>query len=295
VGRTAWPIRSRGRRCRTSAVRAFTLVELLTVVAIVGVLVSLLLPAVQSAREASRRVRCCNNLRQIGLAILAYEQSHRFFPPSHTRNPDHGILALLLPYLEQQTAYERYDFEHNWDAEENRPARELDVDVFVCPSAPGERHWISDYGACLIINSQSYKPLVNSGNITPRKSWISVIQDFTDPTAMADVTDGLSNSLMFFEDGGRPFRYKSGRREAGQQTGAQWADHRGYFCLDALCNGIQLTNCNNLNEIYSFHAGGCNYLYGDGTVHFHPETIDPEVFVSLFTMAAGDLVSSDPR
>ena len=70
-----------------------------------------------------------------------------------------------------------------------------------------------------------------------------------------------------------------------------WADHRGYFCIHALCNGEQLMNCNNLNEIYSFHPGGCNFLYGDGAVRFHPEDIDPEVFVSLFTMAAGDVVS----
>ena len=281
----------RVRYPRTSAPQAFTLLELLTVVTIIGVLLSLLLPAVQSAREAVRRGSCCNNLRQIGLAILSYENVHRFFPPSHQRDPDHGILALLLPYIERQAVYKRYDFDHNWHDPENQVARETDIALFVCPSAPGGRQYISDYAVCLTINSRSYQPLIDAGAITPRENWIAIIQDFTDQTAVIDVRDGLSNSFLFFEDGGRPFRYKQGRSEPGSQPGSMWADHRGYFCIDALCNGTQLTNCNNLNEIYSFHPGGCNYVYGDGAVRFHDETINPEVFVSLFTRDAGDIAS----
>jgi prepilin-type N-terminal cleavage/methylation domain-containing protein/prepilin-type processing-associated H-X9-DG protein len=291
VCRTAGSSPSRVRCPRAPAARGFTLLELLTVLAIIGVLVSLLLPAIQSIREASRRVDCCNNLRQIGLAILAYEEGHQFFPPSHTRDPDHGVLALLLPYLEERAAYQRYDFDSHWDSHENRAARELDVPVFICPSAPGERHYISDYGACLSINSRVYRPLIDSGAITPRQSWVSIIQDYSRPTAAAEVHDGLSNSFLFFEDGGRPFRYVGRQREPGEQTGGLWADHRGYFCVHVLCNNTQMTNCSNLNEIYSFHPGGCNYAYGDGGVRFHRQSIDPEVFVSLFTMAAGDLVS----
>jgi len=266
-------------------------VELLVVIAIIGLLLSLLLPAVQSAREAARRMTCCNNLSQIGLGILSYENTYRFFPPSHSRDPDHGLLALLLPYLEQPAVYEQYDFEHDWDAPQNQTARENDVALFVCPSAPGGRQYVSDYGACLNITAEVYQPLIDARIITPRTSWESIIQDYTDRITIRDVRDGLSQSFLFFEDGGRPLRYRRGRRIPGGQTGATWADHRGYFCVHAVCNGAQMTNCHNVNEIYSFHPGGCNYLFGDGSVHFHPEDIDPEVFVSLFTMAAGDLVS----
>ena len=276
---------------RRSAPRAFTLLELLTVIAIIGILVAMLLPAIQSAREASRRMSCCNNLRQIGLAVTSYETTHRFFPPSHTRDPDHGFFALLLPYLEQRAVYEMYDFDHYWDGPENQAARESDMAVFVCPSAPGGRSYISDYGVCLSITPQSYQPLIDAGAITPRRSWTSIIQDYTDQTSAASVRDGLSNSFLLFEDGGRPLRYKRGRLVPGGQTGSMWADHRGYFCVHALCNNTQLINCNNVNEIYSFHPNGCNFLYGDGSVHFHSENIDSEVFVSLFTMAAGDIVS----
>jgi prepilin-type N-terminal cleavage/methylation domain-containing protein/prepilin-type processing-associated H-X9-DG protein len=276
--------------------RAFTLMELLVVIAIVGILMAMLWPAIQSTREAAQRGQCQSHLHQIGLGILAYEHAKGLFPPSHTHDPDHSMFAFLLPYIEQQAVYDRYDFDHDGNSLQNKAAREVDIPVLVCPSAPGGRHYISDYGPCLSINSGAYQPLIDSGAISPRTSWISIIQDpdkhtGSKQTAAASVRDGLSNSFLLFEDGGRPFRYKHGRCEPGQTPGAEWADHRNYFCIDYLCNGTQLTNCNNLNEVYSFHPGGCNYVYGDGTVRFHPESIDPEVFVSLFTMAAGDIVS----
>ncbi|MBN1852718.1 MAG: DUF1559 domain-containing protein [Pirellulales bacterium] len=279
------------RGARPSSPNAFSLIELLVVIAILGVLVALLLPAVQSARETARRLECSNHLHQIGLAILAYENATQCFPPSHSRDPDHGVLALVLPYIEQNTVHDLYDFKYHWDARENRAARETDMPLFVCPSAPSGRPFISDYGACLSIMERAYRPLIDSGAITPRQRWNAIIQDITEPTRVTDVLDGLSQSFLFFEDGGRPLRYVGNQLQPGEQTGALWADHRGYFCVHALCNGTQMTNCNNLNEIYSFHPGGCNYAYGDGSIRYHPESIDPEVFVSLFTMDAGDIVS----
>src|ERR1700720_4404046 len=99
--------------------RAFTLIELLLVVAIIGVLIALLLPAVQAAREAARRTTCLNHLKQVGLATAHYEASHRIFPPGARwgfHEPDsekkmHGsILVFLLPYLEEQPLYDNFDF-----------------------------------------------------------------------------------------------------------------------------------------------------------------------------------------
>src|SRR5688572_16964546 len=92
--------------------RAFTLVELLVVIAIIGVLVALLLPAVQSAREAARRMQCANNLRQISLAVHNYHDTHKFLPPASTNSNLSGssAFAAILPYLEQANAYSQYDF-----------------------------------------------------------------------------------------------------------------------------------------------------------------------------------------
>ena len=95
---------------------------------------------------------------------------------------------------------------------------------------------------------------------------------------------------MLFEDAGRPIGYVEGKAtRATNVSGAEWANREAEFWIHLLC-GPQIINCTNNNEIYSFHPGGANFLYGDGSVHFQPETIDPETFVSLFTRAAQDVV-----
>src|SRR3954451_6961174 len=136
----------------------FTLVELLVVIAIIGVLVSLLLPAVQQARESARRISCTNRLKQIGLALLNYESSHKLFPPAYiTANPAANGSAfgvsfgddyhngpsgfawgtLLLPFLEQQALYDRFDLSAPCWSSANAPAAQSKATAFLCPSANG--------------------------------------------------------------------------------------------------------------------------------------------------------------
>ena len=90
---------------------------------------------------------------------------------------------------------------------------------------------------------------------------------------------------------GRPIGYYH-RKATGRTdvTGAEWSNRAAEFWIHLLCGGSPIINCTNNNEIYSFHPGGANFLYGDGSVHFHPETIDSETLVSLFTRAAGDAI-----
>ena len=149
----------------------FTLVELLVVITIIGILIALLLPAVQSAREAARQMQCSNNLKQIGLAFHCYHKAHNVFPPSYVTQPGGGGLngtpdtttldagpgwawgALLLPYLEQGSLHDKLDFSRPcWD-EQNRvgyddalvpggspievPLVGRQLNVFLCPSAKG--------------------------------------------------------------------------------------------------------------------------------------------------------------
>jgi prepilin-type N-terminal cleavage/methylation domain-containing protein len=120
-------IKSRGARCN-----AFTLVELLVVIAIIGVLVALLLPAIQSAREASRRAQCLNQIRQLGLACLNYEAAQKAYPPS-VKGP-YGYIAVVLPYVEGQHLHNLIDFSERWDFPANAQMRNMTLPFAKCPS-----------------------------------------------------------------------------------------------------------------------------------------------------------------
>ena len=120
------------RRTRIQ-VAAFTLVELLVVIAIIGVLVALLLPAVQAAREAARRTQCLNQIRQVGLASLNYEAALKQFPPSVDTGP-YSYLALTLPYFEGKNLHDLIDFSVRWDFAQNATARSTPLPFLKCPS-----------------------------------------------------------------------------------------------------------------------------------------------------------------
>lgn len=128
-------------RCRcdfqaSSVKSGFTLVELLVVIAIIGTLVGLLLPAVQSAREAARRMSCSNNMKQVGLAIVGYEGAQRRFPQGRNLRETSGVSwgFLLLPYLEQPAIYNAYDKTVRVDDDKNIVAMRTPVSNYYCPS-----------------------------------------------------------------------------------------------------------------------------------------------------------------
>ncbi|MDO4583504.1 MAG: DUF1559 domain-containing protein [Planctomycetia bacterium] len=279
--------------------QGFTLVELLVVMAIVGILIGLLLPAVQSVREAARGVQCANHLRQIGLGILGYEVLQGYLPPCHTRLPKtgksyrgHNLLTHLLPHWEMENVYLRMDLSKSWDEEPNFEASACSVAIFQCPSAPAGREFVADYAADEKIYAPVYEPYIEAGLATPRNRWHNMLVWREEGrVAVAEVTDGMSNSLMFFEDGGRPHGY-AGSSFNGRTnlSGARWASYDAPFVTDELY-GNQFINGTNSNEIYSFHPHGCFFLYGDGSVRFHPENIDPETFFSLFTYNQGEIIS----
>jgi prepilin-type processing-associated H-X9-DG protein len=110
------------------------------------------------------------------------------------------------------------------------------------------------------------------------------------------ITDGLSYSMMLFECTSRPKKYDFGKVPGDPDStpqeplgGARWADDESQIWLDDICNGMQLFNCSNHQEIFSLHPGGCNFLYGDGATRFHRESMSPAAFVSCFTAYAGDV------
>jgi prepilin-type N-terminal cleavage/methylation domain-containing protein/prepilin-type processing-associated H-X9-DG protein len=185
--------------------RGFTLVELLVVIAIVGVLSGLLLPAVQSAREAARRSNCSNNLRQMALAALMFHDAHRTFPIGRQGDEDaFGQHTELFPFLEEGTI--TFQFDYKLPAKKN-PARFIKVPLFLCPSDIEDRMWDKDknahqfdwgknnYRACA---GSEFGMTSDSGTPTAKEQNNGIFLT-NQAIKLAQVTDGASHTALFSE------------------------------------------------------------------------------------------------
>lgn len=261
----------------------FTLVELLVVIAIIGMLVAILLPAVQAAREAARRMSCSSNMRQWGFAVSLYEETHHCFSPAYTQGPSHNWPVFLFPYMDQTALYEQYDFTVSWDKGSNEHLTDtVTVETLLCPSAPGGRVAATDYSAIPTFGDGA-KAFIFDGRLSERNCWDGIMQPT--PVTVQAVTDGLSHTMMLFEIGGRPVKYLKGA-DVGTTSG-KWGNPATAPCMHWR-HGPVVMNVDNSDGIYSFHPGGAQFLYADCTVRFHPESLDIEEFASLYTIAAGD-------
>lgn len=260
----------------------FTLVELLVVIAIIGLLTSLLLPAVQAAREAARRSACTNNLRQIGLGLHNYHQVMDCFPPggiehrgminSKTGKP-YGLTGrqlawslLLLPYVEQQPLYQRVNTGKPFDAPENAEAAATILLLYICPSATTQRELRQGRGPCDY--GGIYGERITSPNNPPKGMML-----YDQSLAVADVTDGTSHTLIVSEDSD----FRDG----------QWINGLNVFDQAYAINQAPSYE----NDIRSKHPGGANGLLTDGSVRFLSETMDLKVLAALCTRAGGEVVS----
>jgi prepilin-type processing-associated H-X9-DG protein len=299
-------------------------VELLVSIAILVVLVSLLLPAVQAARESARRAQCQSHLRQIGLGLHSFYGVHQVFPAAGWTmagpgNP-HGIFvgwrALVLPHLEQAAMFDQYDFSVDWWHPRNAIAGTHDLPLFRCPSTPSPPDITvavskpprpamqfpqplarSDYAALMGVNSvidpELYATRERTRAVMHRNSTVRI----------ADILDGTSHTLAVSECSARPavYRGRTLHRELSNDQGYGWIDSESGFSLD----GVRLDdwqqglgpqrsprgiNATNENEPYSFHAGGAYFLFADGHVSFISQDIPLQELAALATRAAGEIV-----
>jgi prepilin-type N-terminal cleavage/methylation domain-containing protein/prepilin-type processing-associated H-X9-DG protein len=164
-----------------SSKSGFTLVELLVVIAIIGVLVALLLPAVQMAREASRRTKCLNNLKQLGLAMHNYHDKEGSFPPAAVFDKNGKALlswrVLLLPYLEADDLYKEFKLDEPWDSAHNKKLLAKMPPLFASPAAKPDA------------TDTIYQTFVGDGTVFEGKKGI----------AINDIKDGTSNTIMIVE------------------------------------------------------------------------------------------------
>jgi prepilin-type N-terminal cleavage/methylation domain-containing protein/prepilin-type processing-associated H-X9-DG protein len=335
--------------------RGFTLIELLMVIAIIGILIGLLLPAINAAREAGRRMQCANNLKQIGLALLNYEGNNGAFPsafkllphadaaaPSGTGTYGASAFVLILPFMEYGSVFRQIDIGkaalNPANMPPNNAAYSSALPTFLCPSSPGKP--TVDYSAeqgnsfgnfgitvsCppgLIFGRTDYAPDAGMQADLPGISinaGASIIAEPPDgPVRIAQITDGTSHTFMLEEDAGRPGWYGSqgaatvpgytGASGTAPQGGGAWADPLNYIATngsDPSGSGIAAgggfmgipaapwtcaNGCSNDSEIFAFHPGGSNVLFGDGAVQFVINGLTMSQMQALLSRAGGEIIN----
>ena len=298
---------------------AFTLVELLVVIAIIGVLVALLLPAVQAARESARRMQCGNNLKQIGVALHNYHDAMQRLPPgafwfgTDTASYRGSIMVHLLPFIEQKSVYDAFDFSTATDNQTypggGRTLASTIVKTYVCPSDTNKdlrnNLAIANYSASVGSTGRND----NAACPCPRwNTWASFQEmpvravtntsHFSGPftrypvsSRFADISDGLSNTIFFGEV----------RRDCSVHVNNGWVrsnNSQGLVCTvipmnidtcqDSSPDGCQRP-CNWSLELgfQSRHPGGVMFLFGDGGVRFMNANIDHRNYQALGGKADG--------
>jgi prepilin-type N-terminal cleavage/methylation domain-containing protein/prepilin-type processing-associated H-X9-DG protein len=308
---------------RFSSRQGFTLVELLVVIAIIGILVGLLLPAVQSAREAARRMQCMNNMRQFGLAMHNHESTYKSFPESRPRDLAGGRMSwcvVVLDFIEQSNLANIYNKNLRWNTASNVAAGQTVLPLFICPSSAsgsarlpasgtssdldGKVMGPSDY---IVMHRLRHRFYTANGLVNPRGTADHdgvLVPD--KKTKIGEITDGTSNTILIMENGGRPNWYVLGRSQGTalpRPEGFGWTDpDGGAGSMDGTDRqtgainggsgrGTCIMNCNNDSEPYSFHIGGMNVSLADGSVRFLSESIDAGSFAALVTPRGGEVVS----
>ena len=249
----------------------FTLLEVLVVITIIGMLMSLLLPAINGARGTANRTTCQNNLRQVGIGLNSHHALHGAFPaggvewrgPQQPTNRQLAWSAFLLPFIEQQSLYDTLRLDTAFDSQENQRGAAALVPTYICPSSRRGARLVAGRGPCDY--GGIYGERITSPNRPPKGTMLYDV-----PISRAHIKDGTSNTLIVAED-------------AWFDDG-QWINGRNVFDQAYSVNAAPDWE----NDIRSEHAGGANAVRADGSVHFLDEQIQLRVLAALCTRAGGE-------
>lgn len=245
--------------------RGFTLIELLVVIAIIAILIALLLPAVQQAREAARRTQCKNHLKQIGLAMHNYLDTHSVFPPgsvynNNTSDPRNCINALvfILPYMDQSPLYAKWDFNVVQTHSNNKTANGTPLSPYFCPSRSRPAlisgvDALGDYALNVGTASTNSSAIADLRGVFNQNSKIS----------MRDLTDGSSSTFMVGEKRTAQDSLNSPAYRWGWHSARNTVSHMNKH-TDNTAAGFTDADANFGSE----HTGGAHFVFGDGAVRF---------------------------
>jgi len=305
--------------------KGFTLIELLVVIAIIGVLIGLLLPAVQKVRGAAARLQCANNLKQIGLAMMNYESTYRTFPSGYldnmttnppnsaaTSNPDPiigwGWGTLILPYLEQESLYKSINI--NSIAMNNTSAaavafRKTVIKGFISPSDDTgiNTFTISGTGGNFELAKSSYAGVNGQAELADFDTAFGLGMFLRGRgVSIAEVTDGLSNTLFVGERSSKSAKQAVGSLPGvctwvgalpggdldGESPALYILGHTGEPSDPHKPNSPQADGFFHAEDFTSKNTGGINFLFVDGSVRFITDSIDGQTWVKLGTRQGGE-------
>jgi prepilin-type N-terminal cleavage/methylation domain-containing protein/prepilin-type processing-associated H-X9-DG protein len=295
--------------------QAFTLIELLVVIAILAILIGLLLPAVQKVREAAARLKCTNNLKQIGLALHTYHDNIGSFPSAYVdRNtdpnsdatfdvgPGWGWASMILPYIEQGNVTKQIDFTQTVGTS---AIGQTVLPVFLCPSDQTQPTF-QVYGTSAVVASVNYVACSGTLETSPHPGNNTGLFLRNSHYRIADVTDGLSDTIIIGERNSGHSRatwvgaVPGGMVPALQAPGPPPNDP---FTTAETAQALVVSHGNrdhvpsadspiwDADTFYSNHTGkGANFLFGDGSVHFLTNGINGITFESMCSIAGGEVI-----
>jgi prepilin-type N-terminal cleavage/methylation domain-containing protein/prepilin-type processing-associated H-X9-DG protein len=292
----------------------FTLIELLVVLAIIAVLISLLLPAVQKVRAAADRLTCARHLQQIGLACHQYHDGAGALPPGYTAwpsadplatSPGWGWAAYLLPFLEQEALYRRIAFANPIEDGPNTEARRTRVALYLCPADAGVplTFPITDVAGQLVAEAAptSYAACYGSGELDEVPGPKEGVFYRNSRIALTDITDGSSTTILIGDRAwGHAMAPWAGAVNGGIVRGGPgnaWRNNPeaaypapNFSCVQANALNNNTDPDGSLDEFFGRHPGGVNLLFADGGVRFVRGGIDPALLEALGTRAGGEVI-----